>query len=88
MQALDAGIYYCAIRYTCAYKFTARVKSTARKECARFAYKMADNRKYGNAIAIFETRPLYEKPPNLNTSEHYTETASMPTLSLSCVSCR
>ena len=29
MQALDAGIYYCAIRYTCAYKFTARVKSTA-----------------------------------------------------------
>ena len=29
MQALDAGIRYCAIHYTCAYKFTARVKSTA-----------------------------------------------------------
>ena len=38
-----------------------------RKECgkwARFAYKngrLPCARKYGNAIAIFETKPLYEK---------------------------
>ena len=43
---------------------------------------------YGNATAIFETKPLYEKRQNLNTGEHDTETASMPSLSLSCVGCR
>ena len=55
VQALDAGITQCdCFRYTCAYKFTACVKSTqnGRLPCAR---------KYGNAIAIFETKRLYEK---------------------------
>ena len=57
-----------AIRYTCAYNFTARVKSRAYIVYGRNAenepYKngrLPCVRKYGSAIAIFETKPLYEK---------------------------
>ena len=77
MQALDAGITQCdCFRYTCAYKFTACVKSTqnGRLLCAR---------KYGNAICSYlRNEAVIRKTPNLNTGEHDTETASMPTLSL------
>ena len=52
--------------------------------------KMADN----HALVVWErysylrNEAIIRKTPNLNTSEHYTEIGSMPTLSLSCVSCR
>ena len=41
--------------------FTARVQSRAQYTDAENELKMADYRKYGNAIAISETKPLYEK---------------------------
>ena len=64
----ETALSSSAIRYTCAYSSTREIRSIVYGRNAEylllFAYKnglLSCAREYGNAIAIFETKSLYEK---------------------------